>query len=198
MNTHMNKTIILLILVCLTTYSQAQEDKNPVLLDDSTYTEAVGNAELFQSVSELDPQRAALLSAIFPGLGQIYNRQYWKFPIVLASILTMVHVIDYNNKVYHGLRNAALLTRNGLENPYRSIVASESALIRNRDIFRRNRDLLIIIGSALYILQIVEAHVSAHLDEFKMNDKLTLGIEPSIQSTPLFSQAIGISFVLRF
>ncbi len=169
----------------------------PVLIDDSTFVKAEENAELFEEISELDPQRAALLSALVPGLGQVYNKQYWKVPIVLAGMLTFGHFIHYNNQVYHGLRNAALLTSQGLTNPYQAIITSESSLIRNRDVFRRNRDFLIILGSAFYILQIVDAHVSAHLEEFKINDKLAFGIEPSIQSTPLLSQAVGVSFVLK-
>lgn len=177
--------------------SAASQDK-PILIDDSTFVKADEDAELFEEVSSLDPQRAALLSAIFPGGGQIYNKQYWKVPIVWAGVLTFAHFINYNNKVYHGLRNAALLTASGQTNPYQSIIQSETALVRNRDVFRRNRDMLIITGVAFYILQIVDAHVSAHLEEFKVNDKLALGIEPSIQPTPLFSQAVGVSFVLKF
>ena len=194
----MKKTIIVLLMVCLVISVSAQEDDTPILLDDSTFVDLEEDAELFQEVSQLDPQRAALLSALFPGLGQVYNKQYWKVPIVLAGVLTFAHFIDYNNKVYHGLRNAALLTSQGLTNPYASIVSSETALVRNRDVFRRNRDFLIVLGSVFYILQIVDAHVSAHLDEFRVNDKLAIGIEPSIQSTPLFSQAVGVSFVLKF
>lgn len=191
-------TISLATSLCHAQEEPPKEEEKTILVTDSTITEIAEDAELFEEVSELDPQRAALLSAVFPGLGQIYNKQYWKVPIVLAGLLTFTHFIDYNNKVYHSLRNAALLTSRGLPNPYQSIVASESALIRNRDVFRRNRDFLIILGSAFYILQIVDAHVSAHLDEFKVNDRLALGIKPSIQPTPLFSQAVGVSFVLKF
>ncbi|SNS79506.1 hypothetical protein SAMN05421640_1262 [Ekhidna lutea] len=192
----MKKLLFVLSIVCLIGV-QAQD--KPVLIEDSTFIKAQDDAELFQEVSELDPQRAALLSAIFPGLGQAYNKQYWKVPLVWAGVLTFGHFIDYNNKVYHGLRNAALLNAQNPElNPYKSLITNESALIRNRDVFRRNRDMLIIVGSAFYILQIVDAHVSAHLEEFKLNDSLALGIEPSIQPTPLFSQAVGVSFVLKF
>ena len=194
----MQKTIIILFMSFSILVVKAQEDDAPILLDDSTFTQVEEDAELFEEVSELDPQRAALLSALFPGLGQVYNKQYWKVPIVVAGVLSFAHFINYNNNVYHGLRNAALLTSQGQTNPYQSIVTSETALVRNRDVFRRNRDYLIILGSAFYILQIVDAHVSAHLDEFRVNDKLALGIEPSIQSTPLFSQAVGFSFVLKF
>ncbi|WP_420319252.1 DUF5683 domain-containing protein [Ekhidna sp.] len=170
----------------------------PTLIEDSTFIQSTDDVDLFEEVSELDPERAALLSAIFPGMGQVYNKQYWKVPLVFTGIITFGHFINYNNKVYHGLRNAALLSAKGQPNPYQNIISTESTLVRNRDTFRRNRDLLIIVGSVFYLLQIVDAHVSAHLDEFKVNDRLALGIEPSIQSTPLFSQAVGVSFVLKF
>ncbi len=192
----MKKILLIFVFGCISIISWAQDQ--PILIDDSTFVRAEENAELFTEVSELDPQRAALLSALLPGLGQVYNKQYWKVPIVLAGMLTFGHFINYNNNVYHGLRNAALLTAKGQPNPYQSIISTESSLVRSRDVFRRNRDFLIIIGSAFYILQIVDAHVSAHLEEFKVNDKLAFSIEPSIQSTPLLSQAVGVSFVLKF
>ncbi|WP_425391753.1 DUF5683 domain-containing protein [Ekhidna sp.] len=192
----MKKLLFLFGCICLAGSISAQD--RPVLLEDSTFLEASEDAELFEEVSELDPQRAALLSAILPGMGQVYNKQYWKVPLVISGVVTFAHFINYNNKVYHGLRNAALLSSKGQPNPYQSIISTENALVRNRDVFRRNRDMLIIAGSVFYILQIVDAHVSAHLDEFKVNDRLALGIEPSIQRTPLFSQAVGVSFVLKF
>lgn len=191
------KRLLLPIAFCLFVSAINAQDR-PTLLTDSTFTEEAEDATLFEEQSELNPQRAALLSAIFPGMGQAYNKQYWKVPIVWGGVLTFAHFINYNNKVYHGFRNAALLESKGLTNPYSSIVSSPTALVRNRDNFRRNRDMLIIVGTAFYLLQIVDAHVSAHLDEFKVNDQLALGIEPSIQSTPLFSQALGVSFVLKF
>ena len=193
----MKQILIAIIFFGFAFHALAQDE--PILITDTAaLNEQVEDAELFEEVSELDPQRAALLSALIPGAGQIYNKQYWKVPLVWAGMFTFAHFISYNNRVYHGLRNAAVLTASGQTNPYQSIIQSESALVRNRDNFRRNRDLLIITGTAFYILQIVDAHVSAHLEEFKVNDQLAIGIEPSIQSTPLFSQALGLSFVLKF
>lgn len=192
----MKNIALSLILVSIITTSFAQDPA--IVIDDSTFLEAAEDAQLFQEVSELDPKRAALLSAVFPGLGQVYNKQYWKVPIVISGMLVFGHFINYNNKVYHGLRNATLISASGGTNPYAEIITTESALVRNRDIFRRNRDFLIILGSVFYILNIVDAHVSAHLDEFYVNEDLAMGIEPSIQSTPLFSQAFGLSLVLKF
>ena len=169
----------------------------PVLLNDSTFFEDEDDGQLFQEVSNLNPQRAALLSAVFPGLGQVYNKQYWKVPIVFSGMLVFAHYINYNNKIYHSLRNATLAVNSGLESPYNNIT-SVDGLARNRDNFWQNRDFLIILGCGFYLLQIVDAHVSAHLDEFIVNKDLAVNIRPSIQSTPLTSQAVGLSLVINF
>lgn len=192
----MPKWTVLVFSVFITCFSYAQDA--PVLLDDSTFLIPKESAELFREVSDLDPQRAALLSAVLPGLGQVYNRQYWKVPLVVSGMIVFGHYINYNNKVYHALRNAALSNNSVGINPFEQISSSTEGLIRNRDIFRRNRDFMIVLGAGFYLLQIVDAHVSAHLDEFAVNEDLALRIEPSIESTPLFSQAVGVSLVLRF
>ena len=192
----MHKTILSLLALMMVCTTLAQE--RPILIDDSTFMDSGVDAELFQEISDLDPQRAALLSAVLPGLGQVYNRQYWKVPIVLSGMLVFGHYINYNNRVYHSLRNAALSNNSVGINPFENVAGSTESLVRNRDIFRRNRDFMIVLGSAFYLLQIVDAHVSAHLDEFAVNKDLALSIEPSIESTPLFSQAVGVSLVLRF
>lgn len=192
----MRNTILFLLLGLISINSIAQD--RPEVIDDSTFVKAEEDAELFQEVSDLDPQRAALLSAVFPGMGQVYNRQYWKVPIVVSGMVVFAHYINYNNKVYHALRNAAIINNATNENPYSGVVSSTEGLVRNRDLFRRNRDYMIVLGTAFYLIQIVDAHVSAHLDEFTVNEDLALSIEPSIEPTPLFSQAVGVSIVLRF
>ncbi|RED96206.1 hypothetical protein C7460_11597 [Marinoscillum furvescens DSM 4134] len=155
--------------------------------------------ETIKMVSDLDPNKAALLSAVLPGLGQAYNNQYWKIPIVYGGGLLIGHYINYNHKIYHEMRNA-LIAEQDNDPTTENIFAErfqESALTRNRDAFRRNRDLLIIIGAAFYLLNIVDAHVSAHLHEFEVNDNLSMQVKPSIQSTALFSHSVGISLSLN-
>ena len=169
----------------------------PILADDSTFIEIEEDAQLFQEISDLDPQRAALLSAVFPGLGQIYNKQPWKVPIVFSGLIVFAHYINNNNRIYHALRNAAIITSAGGENAF-SNVTNLDGLLRNREKFRRSRDFLIVLGTAFYLIQIVDAHVSAHLDEFTVNEGLSIHIKPSIQSTPLLSQVLGASLVISF
>lgn len=192
----MRNSILLLAFVFLSYFSHAQD--RHTLNYDSAFAEADENAELFSEVSDLDPQRAALLSAVLPGLGQIYNHQYWKVPIIISGMMVFGHYINYNNKVYHSLRNAALSNKSAGINPYENVMSTTEALVRNRDIIRRNRDFMLVLGSAFYLFQVVDAHVSAHLDEFAVNKDLALRVEPSIESTPLFSQAVGVSLVLSF
>jgi len=184
---------IFLFLGFLLTSAQDQS----VVLSDSAFAEYEDDGQLFQEVSNLNPQRAALLSAVFPGLGQVYNKQYWKVPLVFSGMLVFAHYINYSNKIYHSLRNATILVNSGQESPY-SNVTSVDGLSRNRDNFRQNRDFLIILGCGFYLLQIVDAHVSAHLEEFIVNKDLAVNIRPSIQSTPLISQAVGLSLVINF
>ncbi len=193
----MQRTCLFFLFCCLLLF-QAKSQDSPDLISDTTFVMTEDSGELFREVSDLDPQRAALLSAVLPGLGQVYNRQYWKVPLVISGMIVFAHYINYNNRVYHSLRNAALINNATGENPYSSVINSTTGLVRNRDIFRRNRDFMIVLGSAFYLLQIVDAHVSAHLDEFTVNKDLALRIEPSIESSPLFSHAVGVSFALRF
>jgi len=171
---------------------------NNIIDSDSLFLAASKGGASFQSISSLDPNRAALLSAILPGLGQAYNGQPWKIPLIYAGGIILGHYIDYNHRIYSEFQNALLKDVDddpGTINPYSEF--GQTALIRNRDAFRRNRDYLIIIGVGYYLINIVEAHVSAHLNEFDVNDNLSMNISPAIEPTALFSQAIGLKISLN-
>lgn len=183
--------------------------RNPAIaqettLIDSTFLFTPDSVQFFQSLSTKDPNRAALLSAILPGLGQAYNGDYWKIPIIYSGIVVVGHFINYNHQWYNSFRtnliaevdqDPSTLNRFNLVAEGRFL---ESALTRNRDAFRRNRDFLMIWAGVLYMLNIAEAHIAAHLKEFQINEELSLKFEPSIESTPLFSQAFGLSMSLKF
>lgn len=177
----------------LSYYSQGQ-----ITRSDSIFLNRE-DIETIETYSELDPKKAAILSAVLPGLGQAYNNQYWKIPLVYGGGLLIGHYIEYNHRIYNEFKNALTAEADGNDltvNPYAGRFSQE-ALTRNRDAFRRNRDMLIIIAGAFYLLNIVDAHVSAHLHEFDINENLSMKVSPSIQPTPLFSQAVGVSVSLR-
>ena len=144
------------------------------------------------------PGKAALLSALIPGAGQIYNKKYWKVPIIYGAAVTSAIVINFNHKRYVQFRNnLAYATDNNpntlVEEKYSSV--SEDGLKRTRDFYRRNRDFTIIISGLLYGLNIVDAVVDAHLLEFSVTDELTAKIQPKLlQNNNKVVAGIGLRF----
>ncbi len=134
-----------------------------------------------------DPQRAALLSAAFPGSGQIYNNKYWKLPIVYGGGAALGYGINWNDVRYNDTRNALFAVRSGNidpDNPLHTL--PESTLEREASRFRRDRDFLIIGSMLAYFIVIADAFVDAHLKNFP-KDKIA-----SIQVTPSLRQDFGI------
>lgn len=148
------------------------------------------------------PKKAAYLSAALPGLGQAYNKRYWKIPIVYGAFGTIGYFIGYNNNKYQQYRNAYLLKKSfPLEelDDELAINISEDNLQRGLDYYRRNRDLLMILLVGVYIIQILDAHIDAHLMEFDVSDDLTFRVEPGFESQSLWtSKQYGLKLTLNF
>ena len=146
-----------------------------------------------------DPLKATLLSAALPGLGQVYNNSHWKVPIIYGGLLTLgylVHYFDYN---YIKFRNAFLAANDNNPNtinPFEGMRAGQR-LFDRVEFYRRNRDYMMILTAGFYLLNIVEAHVDAHLQTFDLSDDISLNISPGIISTPYTSQ-IGLSLNFTF
>jgi len=148
------------------------------------------------------PKKAAYLSAALPGLGQAYNKRYWKIPIVLGAFGTVGYFIGWNNNKYQQYRNAYLLKKSfpleELDDDL-AINISEDNLQRGLDYYRRNRDLLMILLVGVYIIQILDAHIDAHLMEFDVSDDLTFRVEPGFESQSLWtSKQYGLKLTLNF
>jgi hypothetical protein len=157
---------------------------------------------LIDTDKENRPVKAALYAAILPGLGQIYNKKYWKLPVLYGGIATMGYFIDYNNKKYQQYRNAFLEKRTLPEELWTdplTINVTEDNLQRGIDFYRRNRDLLMILLGGVYFLQIVDAHVDAHLMEFDISEDLSFRIEPGFQPDGYTASInYGLKFVISF
>ncbi len=171
---------------------------------DSNFLNMSDSAIFFNSKVSLDPNKSALLSAVLPGLGQAYNGQYWKIPIIYGGGMIFAHFIKYNHDLYNQFRTAEIAVkdnRTDTVNPFDAVSPGrygESSITRNREAFRRNRDFLIILASAFYLVNVAEAHIAAHLKEFDVNESLSLSMRPSIQPTSLFSRSTGVSLVITF
>ena len=145
--------------------------------------------------------KAAFYSAIFPGMGQIYNEKYWKTPIVWGALGTSIYYYLKNNKEYKRYRTAFKLRRNNLVDEFTingiEIIYIET-LERAQDQLRENRDVSLLTTVILYVLQIVEASVNAHLLQFDASDDIT--IKPTIinNTTTLEPPSVGFSFKYSF
>lgn len=155
------------------------------------------------------PQKAAMLSAVLPGLGQAYNRKYWKIPIIYAGFGGLIYAIDFNNDKYKfwrlvyadadmGIYNDDLLA----ENPnYSSIsierIANQAKIFKER--YRRWRDMSIIGITAFYLLNIIDANVDGHFFNYDISKDLSLQIDPMVDNLYcLNSNILGIKCSFAF
>ncbi len=132
------------------------------------------------------PQKASLYSAVLPGLGQAYNHKYWKIPIVYGLGAYTVYAAMANHKIYLGYRDAFRLRTDGdpLTIDIYDGIETDFTLQERRDVFRRDRDYFWILTGVVYVLNIVDAAVDAHLYYFDVSDKLTMQFLPSSGFNP--------------
>jgi hypothetical protein len=137
------------------------------------------------------PQKAALYSAILPGMGQVYNHEVWKVPILYAGIGFLGYLwsdLDIKYHQYDAAVNNLASVPPG-PNPYPQY--TQSQIIQIRDYYRRNRDYTIIISTLVYLLQITDAHVFAHLRGFNVNNNLAF--QPTILPAGPIGAVAGIN-----
>lgn len=122
-----------------------------------------------------NPTKAGLYSAVLPGLGQYYNRKYWKIPIVWGGIGTGIGITLWNQKQYNRYRDAFIAELNGQSHEFSDIPGiTAEALGRTQDRAKRQRDYAIAVTGLVYLLNIVDAVVDAHLYEGRKDPDLAL------------------------
>jgi hypothetical protein len=145
----------------------------------------------------LNPRRATLLSAVLPGAGQVYNRRYWKVPVLYGGAFALGYFVNLNHKEYLLARDSYLQVRAGKPDYYRGFYNAEQ-LVQLREYWRRNRDLLIIVSGVVYLLNIADAAVDAHLSGFDVGDDLSLNAGPAFIPLPGRLPAPGLRISLTF
>lgn len=160
-----------------------------------------------------DPTRAVWLSALFPGLGQVYNRRYWKLPIVVGGFMGIAYALDWNNRMlsdytiaYGDIMDNDPSTKRYLDF-FPSYIKEEDLdpnwlkkiLKSRKDFYRRNRDLSIICMAGMYFLCMLDAYVDASLSHFDISPDISMDVSPSMlemhrNGIPSF----GISWAINF
>jgi hypothetical protein len=151
--------------------------------------------------------RATIYSAILPGAGQVYNKKYWKVPIVYAAIGIPAYFYFYNKNYYNEAQYALVVTINGSKGDSLSNVnpdflplvesGNTTAIINVRNQARKYQDYSVLYFLIFYALNIVDATVDAHLKDFNVNSDLSFKIKPMIMPGPSPSAGITLAFNLH-
>ena len=151
---------------------------------------------VIKEIDPLRPTKASFYSALLPGLGQAYNKKYWKLPIVYGAIGTSLYFYINNNKKYHNYRDAYKRRLQGFnDDEYQYL--DDSRLIQAQRFYQRNRDLSLLVTVAFYVLNIVDANIDAHLAQFNVNDKLSF--QPEVYPNEInYKLNMGISLNYKF
>ena len=171
--------------------------------------------EVSTSTFQPDPEKSVWLAAVVPGLGQIYNRQYWKVPIIYGGAMGLAYGITWNDRRYVDYRKGYvdLLDTDPNTNYFIYLLPEGVTLDSSNksyytrifktklDTYRRNRDLCIIASAVLYLLSIVDAYVDAQMFDYDISSDLSLEVTPTvIAPSSLYEQdsSVGLSCKLKF
>lgn len=192
-----NKSLMTLFCLLLCISVQAQDDKKE--LEEGV---VISTENTSRKLDPLRPAKAAFYSAILPGLGQAYNKKYWKIPIVYAAIGTGLYFYIDNNNIYKRYRNAykrrlAGFTDDEFYGTGEIPFLSDDALIRAQRTLKRNKELSLLVTVGLYVLNIIEANVNAHLLQYNLDDNLAL--KPHIDfNNPNYTAQMGLTLNINF
>lgn len=208
-----------LVFLCLLLYpvlfSLAQEGQNEspqdsVLQNSKKQKIIVEDKVEKKRINPLAPSKAAFYSAVLPGLGQAYNKRYWKIPIVIGAIGVGIYAYKYNDDLYDRFRTAFKRRKAGFtDDEFYDVNGSgivpgtpdlsDSALQDGQERYQRDRDLALFITLALYALNIIDANVDAHLKQFNVDDDLGLDIKPYLEYNPIVGDPnYGVALTIKF
>jgi len=201
------KILLGLILMCFLTQRDAlsQVKDAPPAKSDSSKVQVKKEPALKDSARlaiEAMPRRAAMKSLMLPGLGQIYNKRWWKVPLVYGGFIGIGLVFEFNQRNYQVFLKEAQfreLNPQKTQNPLFSGYTNEG-IIQIKDAYRRDRDLSVLAGLGFYAITIIDAYVDAKFFRFDISDELSLKVQPSVGQVPVhasvFSPSVGLKLKL--
>lgn len=189
-------TFLFILICCLNRGLHAQDTTLVAPVSDSLLT-AVEQA-LVEEESAWPVPKRALLWSIIPSGGQIYNRRWWKVPLVVGGFYALYRTIDYNTDLYTRLKTAYELKLAGEEHEFSDRSIDNATTLRNlRDRYDKNTQMSYVFLVLGYALQGVEAYVDAHLKQFDIDDDLSMRLKPTMDILPISGQPIiGVGLVV--
>ncbi|WP_299110534.1 DUF5683 domain-containing protein [uncultured Winogradskyella sp.] len=192
--------VLLCIISVMFSYSQIETDSTSIAINDKVIiaTDSLVKTE----IDPLRPAKAAFLSAVLPGLGQAYNKRYWKIPIVWGAITGGILVYDFNTRQLNRYRDAYKRRLAGFKDDEfygdgSTPNISTDALVRAQTQARRNKDLSLLVTFGFYALNILDANIDAHLLQFNVDENLSLS--PHYQYNELENSSdLGLTLNFKF
>lgn len=200
----MKKLFLLFFIISIRSFGQitppsvnadSTRNDDPIIVDSE---KEVNVEEIETYADRFVPRKASLYSAIFPGGGQIYNKKYWKLPLVYGGLVALGATANFYHNQYDLYRGQLFdLLQFGTRPPSG---ASEAQLRSAIDGARRDRDYFMILTGVFYLLQILDAHIDAHLKEFDLNPELRVSVDPLLERNQFAKSQFntGISLKLKF
>lgn len=201
-----NKILIAGILSCLLCFSalgQDKEKKQKKELPKTVFVDSIIKPS--KPIDALAPAKAAFYSAILPGLGQAYNKKYWKIPIVYGAIGTGIYFYIDNNKSYNRFRDAFKRRLAGFTddefyfdsqgNRLTTPRLSTERLQDAQQLFRRNKEISLLVTLGFYALNIIDANVDAHLLQYNVDENLSLSPHYKLNE---FDASSNVGLTLNF
>lgn len=189
--------IVWLFLFAFLPCSSQSKDSLRVLDPVDTSVRKVDKKKIYASA-----RKATILSAILPGAGQVYNKKYWKLPIIYAGLGGFGYMFGFYNSQYNVARKYLKAEYDGDSTTVNNTGLSGDQLLVYKTKYRKFRDISVIGLAAVYVLNIIDANVDAHLKTFDVSDDLSLQIKPweevCFPSNGNTSFAAGISIKLKF
>lgn len=158
-----------------------------------------------------EPYKATWLAVVLPGAGQIYNRKYWKLPIVYGGIMGCLYAYNWNNQMYSDYRQAFLDIMDADPNSksYETFFPSgydfqsneeylKELFKKRKNRYRRWRDLSVFACVGVYLVSIVDAYVDAHLSSFDISEDINLSIHPDVQPSGANGNYYGLNCNISF
>jgi hypothetical protein len=194
--------LALLLLIAFPFDGFTQDTTQTEIIKDTVIIEQEDTVLMKSYATRYDPRKALLFAAAVPGLGQAYNKKYWKLPLVYGGFVAIGWRITVYNNFYKRYRGELFynlshgLSANTARHPESQIETSQLRRLVDRS--RRERDFWVIMMGAMYVLQIVDAHVDAHLKEFDLNPNLKVSFRPTMDSDAVLGRQTGFSLTMKF
>ncbi|MES2761267.1 MAG: DUF5683 domain-containing protein [Bacteroidota bacterium] len=185
--------ILFFIFISVSVHAQQNDSIRTVYKEDSIHAKRAVKKAIYGNA-----RKATIMSACLPGLGQIYNRKYWKAPVIYAALGGLGYWGVSNHIKYKYYSDNLKAIYDDDANTVNSTLYSSDQLVTQKKYYQKYRDIAIIVGALVYLVNIIDANVDAHLKTFDITDDLSLQVNPYSNLDYNNKLQAGLSLKLKF